>query len=66
MMHFEFLEVSLEDWINQILVSCQITSTEVNQLMLLLSSQVSLTEDQRAMIQRVFYGLRHGLLHSYD
>ena len=56
----------LEIWINQILLSNEINTAELEQLKLLLSFQSALSEEQQAMIHRVFYGLRHGLLEMID
>jgi len=58
-------QLSIEDLVHQILLLRRVTRTEENWLVSLLSSQ-SLTEEQRAMIQRVFYGLRHDLLMLVD
>lgn len=55
------LQMPLEDLVHQILLLRRVTRAEENWLFSLLASP-ALTEEQRVMVQRVFYGLRHGLL----
>jgi hypothetical protein len=51
--------------VNQILLQRRVTRSEEGWLFIQLSSS-TITEEQRVMIQRVFYGLRHGLLNLVD
>jgi hypothetical protein len=59
-------QISLKDLVEQILFSRQITRSEESRLISTLSSQHLLDEEQQVMIQRVLYGLRHGLLQVVD
>lgn len=59
-------QIPLEHLLEQILFSRKITRAEERRLISVLSTQGSLNEEQQAMIQRVFYGLRHGLLKLVD
>ncbi|MBD2464014.1 hypothetical protein H6G89_23715 [Oscillatoria sp. FACHB-1407] len=59
------LQIPLEDLVHQILLLRRVTRAEESWLFSLLASP-SLTEEQRVMIQRVFYGLRHDLLKLVD
>jgi hypothetical protein len=52
----------LDELIGQILNSHSITRDEEHRLMSALSSVHILNEDMQAAIQRIFYGMRHGLL----
>lgn len=56
----------LEQMVDQILVSQKITSAEKHELTDILASYHyqpdALSEEQLAKVQRVFYGLRHGLI----
>jgi hypothetical protein len=58
-------QIPLEDLVNQILLQRRVTRSEEGWLFIQLSSS-TITEEQRVMIQRVFYGLRHGLLNLVD
>jgi hypothetical protein len=58
-------QIPLEDLVNQILLQRRVTRSEEGWLFIQLSS-TTITEEQRVMIQRVFYGLRHGLLNLVD
>jgi hypothetical protein len=58
-------QIPLEDLVNQILLQRRVTRSEEGWLFSQLSSS-TISEDQRVMIQRVFYGLRHGLLNLVD
>lgn len=57
---------SMDQVVDQILLSCQITDSEKNQLHSILSSPYfrteEFTEEHRDKVRRVFYGLRHGLI----
>jgi hypothetical protein len=58
-------QIPLEGLVEQILFSRKITRVEESRLISALS-QNSLAEEQRALIHRVLYGLRHGLLQVVD
>jgi len=58
-------QIPLEDLVEQILFSRKITRTEESRLVSALS-QAALAEEQRALIHRVLYGLRHDLLQIVD
>lgn len=58
-------QIPLEDLVEQILFSRKITRSEESRLVSALS-QTSLAEEQRALIHRVLYGLRHDLLQVVD
>lgn len=55
-------QVSIEELVTRILVERRLTYTEQQILMLALLSKESLDEQERTLIERVFYGVRHGLL----
>ncbi|HEY9671204.1 MAG TPA: hypothetical protein V6D11_07165 [Waterburya sp.] len=55
-------EATLEELVTKILVERRLTYTEQQILMLALLSKDSLDEQERTLIDRVFYGVRHGLL----
>lgn len=59
-------QIPLKDLVEQILLSGKITRAEQDRLVSTLAGQKFLSPDQQAMIQRVFYGLRHGLLQVVD
>jgi len=56
----------LEELIEQILNSHSITRDEEHRLVSALSGSTQLDEDVQAAIQRIFYGMRHGLLNVVD
>lgn len=58
--------VNVEELISEILMYRQITSTEQLLLRYALLSDNSLSETERTLIDRVFYGVRHGLLRIVD
>lgn len=53
------------DLIGQILSSREISRIE-QQMMSTLLGKEDLDEQERALIERIFYGLRHGLLRTVD
>ncbi len=53
---------SIEELVTKILVERTLTYTDQQILRYALVSQESLDEQERALIDRVFYGVRHGLL----
>ncbi|MBE9115366.1 hypothetical protein IQ249_05575 [Lusitaniella coriacea LEGE 07157] len=53
------------DLIGQILSSREISRIE-QQMMSALLGKEDLDEQERALIERIFYGLRHGLLRTVD
>ena len=55
-------QASIEELVTKILVERRLTYTEQQILMRALLSQESLDEQERTLIDRVFYGVRHGLL----
>lgn len=59
-------KVSLEELVEQILSSRAITRSEECRLLSALSSETSVNEDLKGAIQRIFYGLRHGMLKVVD
>lgn len=59
-------QIPLKSLLEQILFSRQITRAEERRLLAVQSHQNLLSEEQQAMLQRVFYGLRHGLLKLVD
>ncbi|MBD1910290.1 MULTISPECIES: hypothetical protein [unclassified Leptolyngbya] len=56
----------LEELIEQILNSHSITRDEEHRLVSALSGSIAMDEDLQAAIQRIFYGMRHGLLNVVD
>jgi hypothetical protein len=67
-MHSEvsLLQLPIEELVDQILLSCKITGDEKSQLAGILAGLELLNEDSKAKVQRVFYGLRHGLIEMVD
>lgn len=63
---FPTYSVPLCELVEQILSSHSITREEEHRLMSTLSSANVLDEDLQAAIQRIFYGMRHGLLHIIE
>jgi hypothetical protein len=55
-------QVSLEEIIAQIFTNRTITYTEQLLLRYILLTEETLDEQLRTLIERVFYGVRHGLL----
>lgn len=55
-------EISIEEIISKILVERRVTSTEQMMLRCVLLLEEELDEEERTLIGRVFYGIRHGLL----
>lgn len=58
--------VNVEELVSEILMYRQITCTEQLLLRYTLLSDNSLSETERTLIERVFYGVRHGLLTIVD
>lgn len=52
----------IEDLVAQILLSRKITVIEQQQLMCAMLIKEVLDEEEQTLIERVFYGIRHGLL----
>jgi hypothetical protein len=55
-------QVTLEEFVEQILMERKITSREHLVLRYTLLSEQRLNEQERTLIDRVLYGVRHGLL----
>ncbi len=55
-------QTSVEEIITQILTNRTITHTEQRLLRYVLLVEATLDEQSRTLIERVFYGIRHGLL----
>jgi hypothetical protein len=55
-------QVSVEELVTQILIERRVTHTDQLLLKLAIITEAALDEKERALIERVFYGLRHGLL----
>ncbi|MFB8788371.1 MAG: hypothetical protein U7123_05850 [Potamolinea sp.] len=58
--------VNVEELIGEILMYRQITCTEQLLLRYALLCDHSMSETERTLIDRVFYGVRHGLLRIVD
>lgn len=58
--------VSIEELVAQIMLSRKITRGDQQHLMSSLLSKDLLDEQERILIDRVFYGVRHGLLRVVD
>ncbi len=58
--------VTLEEFVEQILMERKITSREHLVLRYTLLSEERLNEQERTLIDRVLYGVRHGLLRIID
>ncbi|HBE21238.1 MAG TPA: hypothetical protein DEG17_06995 [Cyanobacteria bacterium UBA11149] len=56
------LPANIEEMVAKILVNRQITKTEQLRLKFALLYQDGLHQQDRSLIDRVFYGIRHGLL----
>lgn len=56
------LPANIEEMVAKILVNRQITQTEQLRLKFALLYQDGLHQQDRSLIDRVFYGIRHGLL----
>lgn len=54
--------VSIEELVAQILMERRVTYTDQQMLRWALVSNAELDEQERTLIDRVFYGVRHGLL----
>jgi hypothetical protein len=54
--------VSIEELVAQILMERRVTSIDQQLLRWALLSKEALDEQERTLIDRVFYGVRHGLL----
>ena len=63
---FHSTEVSIEELVAQILMHRRITYTDQQLLRFALLSDEALNEQERTLIDRVFYGVRHGLLSLVD
>jgi hypothetical protein len=59
---FRSTKVSIEELVAQILMHRRITYTDQQLLRFALLSDETLNEQERILIDRVFYGVRHGLL----
>lgn len=68
MMSTEIQELpnSIEEMIAKILVTRQITNTEQLRLKFALLYKDRLNQQDRSLIERVFYGIRHNLLKVVD
>ncbi len=55
-------QVSIEELVAKILMHRRITHTEQQKLKFVLLFEDALNEQERTLIERVFYGVRHGLL----
>ncbi|HEY9893245.1 MAG TPA: hypothetical protein V6D37_15845 [Candidatus Sericytochromatia bacterium] len=55
-------QVSIEELVAQILIDRKITYTDQLLLRYVLLSEETLDEQARTLLDRVFYGVRHGLL----
>ncbi|HEY9822286.1 MAG TPA: hypothetical protein V6D35_16175 [Candidatus Sericytochromatia bacterium] len=60
--HLFSSQLDIEELIAQILMNRKITYTEQLRLRFALLSEDTLDEKERTLIDRVFYGVRHGLL----
>jgi hypothetical protein len=60
--HLFSSHLDIEELIAQILMDRKITYTEQLRLRFALLSEDTLDEKERTLIDRVFYGVRHGLL----
>jgi hypothetical protein len=59
-------QISIEELVAQILMHRRITYTDQQLLRFALLSDETLNEQERTLIDRVFYGVRHGLLSIVD
>ncbi|MBW4545450.1 MAG: hypothetical protein KME25_13525 [Symplocastrum torsivum CPER-KK1] len=59
-------KVSIEELVAQILMHRRITYTDQQLLRFALLRDETLNEQERTLIDRVFYGVRHGLLSIVD
>lgn len=55
-------QVNIEEFVSEILLSRQVTRMDEQLLMWAMLIKDSLDEGERTLINRVFYGIRHGLL----
>jgi hypothetical protein len=55
-------QINIEELVAQILINRRITYRDQYLLKFALLSEESLDEKERTLIDRVFYGVRHGLL----
>lgn len=55
-------QISIEELVAQILIHRKITYTDQLLLRYVLLSEETLDEQARTLLDRVFYGVRHGLL----
>lgn len=55
-------QINVEEFVSQILISRQVTRMDEHLLMWAMLIKDSLDEGERTLINRVFYGVRHGLL----
>ncbi len=63
---FHSTKVSIEELVAKILMHRRITYTDQQLLRFALLSDETLNEQERTLIDRVFYGVRHGLLSIVD
>lgn len=59
-------QVSIEELVAQILMHRRITQTDQQLLRSALLSKQALNEKEKTLINRVFYGVRHGLLRTVE
>lgn len=59
-------KISVEELVAQILMERTVTYTDQQLLKYALLAENALDEKERALIDRVFYGMRHGLLKTVD
>jgi hypothetical protein len=59
-------QVSVEELVAQILMHRRVTPIDQQQLKMALSYKDALNEQEQTLIDRVFYGVRHGLLRIVD
>ena len=59
-------QVSVEELVAQILMHRRVTPIDQQHLKMALSYKDALNEQEQTLIDRVFYGVRHGLLRIVD
>lgn len=59
-------KINIEELVAQILIERTVTCTEQQLLKYALLAEDTLDEKERTLINRVFYGVRHGLLKTID
>lgn len=63
---FRSNQVTIEEIVAQILMDRTITYTDQQLLRFVLLRDETLNEQERTLIDRIFYGVRHGLLSLVD